>query len=324
MRPLLIASACALACADVGAARAQPYPSRPITMVVPLPAGSAFDVTARLLAARMQRSLGQPVIVENLTGASGSIGTGHVARALPDGYTLCFGGVGTHVIDGAMLELSYDVLNDFQPISLIATAQLLIVARKTMPADDLKGLIGWLKANPGKATQGTGGPGSLTNAVGISFRRETGTQFTSVPYRGAGAAINDLVAGHIDIMFDLAPNSLPHVRAGAIKTYAVMANTRLAATPAIPTVDEAGLPAFHASAWQGLWAPKGTPMSIVGRLNAAVVEALADAGLHSRLTDLGEDIFPREQQTPEALGAFQRAEIERWWPILKAANLKAQ
>src|ERR1700738_3928663 len=175
MRPLLIASACALAFANVCGARAQPYPSRPITMVVPLPAGSAFDVTARLLAARMQPSLGQPVIVENLTGASGSIGTAHVARALPDGYTLCFGGVGTHVIDGAVLDLAYDVVKDFQPISLIATAQLLIVARKTMPADDLKGLIGWLKANPGKATQGTGGPGSLTNAVGISFRRETGT-----------------------------------------------------------------------------------------------------------------------------------------------------
>src|SRR6202011_5316025 len=217
MRNLLIASVFAIAWANVGPTQAQVYPSRPITMVVPLPAGSAFDVTARLLAARMQSLLGQPVIVENLTGASGSIGTGHVARALPAGYTLCFGGVGSYVIDAPLLDLPYDVVKDFQPISLIATAQLLIVARKTMPADDLKGLIGWLKANPGKATQGTGGPGSVTKSVGISFRRETGAQFTSVPYRGAGAAINDLVAGHIDIMFDLAPNSLPHIRAGAIK-----------------------------------------------------------------------------------------------------------
>jgi tripartite-type tricarboxylate transporter receptor subunit TctC len=324
MRPLLIASACALAFADVGAARAQVYPSRPIAIIVPLPPGAAFDVTARLLAARMQRSLGQPVIVENLTGASGSIGAGHVARARPDGYTLCFGGAGTHVINGAVLDLPYDVLKDFQPVSPIASAQLLVVARKTMPAGDLKGLIAWLRENPGKATQGTGGPGSLTNLVGLSFRKETGTQFTSVPYRGSGAAINDLVAGHIDIIIDLAPNSLPHVRAGAIKAYAVMAKTRLPAAPAIPTVDEAGLPGFYMSAWMALWAPKGTPMTTVARLNAAVVEALADAGLRSRLADLGEDIFPREQQTPQALGALQRAEIERWWPILKAANLKAQ
>jgi tripartite-type tricarboxylate transporter receptor subunit TctC len=320
MRPLLIASACALTFADIGNPRAEVYPSRPIMMVVPLPAGAAFDVTARLLAERMRVALGQRVIVENLTGASGSIGTGHVARARPDGYTLCFGGAGTHVINGAVLDLPYDVLKDFQPVSPIATAQLLIVARKTMPADDLKSLIAWLRENPGKATQGTGGPGSLTNLVGLAFRKETGTQFTSVPYRGSGAAINDLVAGRIDIIIDLAPNSLPHVRAGAIKAYAVMAKTRLPAAPAIPTVDEAGLPGFYMSAWMALWAPKGTPMTAVARLNAAIVEALADAGMRSRLADLGEDIFPREQQTPEALGTLQQAEIEKWWPILKSAT----
>jgi tripartite-type tricarboxylate transporter receptor subunit TctC len=324
MRPLLVASACALAFASVGAARAENYPSRPITMVVPLPAGAAFDVTARLLAARMQVSLGQPVIVENLTGASGSIGAGHVARARPDGYTLCFSGAGTHVINGAVLDLPYDVLKDFQPISPIASAQMLIVARKTMPAVDLKGLIAWLKENPGKATQGNGGPGSLTNLAGLFFRKETGTQFTSVPYRGSGAAINDLLAGHIDVIIDLAPNSLPHVRAGAIKAYAVMAKTRLPAAPAIPTVDEAGLPGFYMSAWQALWAPKGTPMTIVARLNDAIADALADPALQARLADLGADIFPREKQTPEALAALQQAEIEKWWPIIKAANLRAQ
>ena len=199
-----------------------------------------------------------------------------------------------------------------------------IVARKSMPADDLRGLISWLKENPGKATQGTGGPGSLTNLVGISFRNETGTRFTSVPYRGSGAAINDLVAGRIDIIIDLAPNSLAHVRAGAIKAYAVMAKTRLPAAPAIPTVDEAGLPGFYMSAWQALWAPRGTPMTVVARLNAAIVEALADGGMRSRLADLGVDTFPREQQTPEALGAWQQAEIEKWWPIIKAANIRAQ
>jgi tripartite-type tricarboxylate transporter receptor subunit TctC len=323
MRTLLIAIV-AIAWAGIGGTQAQVYPSHPITMIVPLPAGSAFDVTARLVAERMRVLLGQPVIVENLTGSSGSIGTGRCARAVPDGYTLCFGGVGTHVLNGAVLTLSYDVLQDFEPVSLIATAQLLIVAKKSMAANDLKELVAWLKANPGKAVQGTGGPGSLTHLAGVSFQDETGTRFGSVPYRGAGAAINDLLAGHIDIMVDLAPNSLPHVRAGTIKAYAVMAKTRLAAAPDIPTVDEAGLPGFYMSAWQGLWVPKGTPMTVIAKLNAAILDAVADPTVRSRLADLGQDVFPRDQQTPEALGALQRAEIEKWWPIIKAANIKAE
>jgi tripartite-type tricarboxylate transporter receptor subunit TctC len=323
MRTLLIAIV-AIAWAGIGGTQAQVYPSNPITMIVPLPAGSAFDVTARLVAERMRVLLGQPVIVENLTGSSGSIGTGRCARAVPDGYTLCFGGVGTHVLNGAVLTLSYDVLQDFEPVSLIATAQLLIVAKKSMAANDLKELVAWLKANPGKAVQGTGGPGSLTHLAGVSFQDETGTRFGSVPYRGAGAAINDLLAGHIDIMVDLAPNSLPHVRAGTIKAYAVMAKTRLAAAPDIPTVDEAGLPGFYMSAWQGLWVPKGTPMTVIAKLNAAILDAVADPTVRSRLADLGQDVFPRDQQTPEALGALQRAEIEKWWPIIKAASIKAE
>jgi tripartite-type tricarboxylate transporter receptor subunit TctC len=216
------------------------------------------------------------------------------------------------------------VLKDFEPVSLIATAQLLIVAKKAMPASDLTELIAWLKANPDKASQGTGGAGSLTHLAGVSLQAETGARFRSVPYRGAAAAINDLVAGHIDIMIDLAPNSLPHVRAGTIKAYAVMAKTRLAAAPDIPTVDEAGLPGFHMSAWQALWMPKGTPMSVIAKLNAAIVDSLADPTVHSRLADLGQEGFPREQQTPEALGALQKAEIAKWWPIIKAANIKAE
>ena len=324
MRKLLIASVCVVAWTAVGSTHAQVYPSRPITMVVPLPAGSAFDVTARLLADRMRVSFGQPVIVENPTGASGSVGTGRCARAAPDGYALCFGGMGTHVLNGAVFALPYDVLKDFEPVSLIATAQLLIVAKKAMAANDLKELIAWLKANPGKASQGDGGPGSLTHLAGISFQQETGTQFRSVPYRGAAAAVNDLVAGHIDIMIDLAPNSLPQVRAGNIKAYAVMAATRLAAAPDIPTVDEAGLPGFFMSAWQGIWVPKGTPLAVIGMLNAAIVDALADPTVRARLAELGQEAFPREQQTPEALGARQRAEIEKWWPIIRAANLKAE
>ena len=324
MRKLLIASVCVVAWTAVGSTHAQVYPSRPITMVVPLPAGSAFDVTARLLADRMRVSFGQPVIVENPTGASGSVGTGRCARAAPDGYALCFGGMGTHVLNGAVFALPYDVLKDFEPVSLIATAQLLIVAKKAMTANDLKELIAWLKANPGKASQGNGGPGSLTHLAGISFQQETGTQFRSIPYRGAAAAVNDLVAGHIDIMIDLAPNSLPQVRAGNIKAYAVMAATRLAVAPDIPTVDEAGLPGFFMSAWQGIWVPKGTPLAVIGMLNAAIVDALADPTVRARLAELGQEPFPREQQTPEALGARQRAEIEKWWPIIRAANLKAE
>jgi tripartite-type tricarboxylate transporter receptor subunit TctC len=314
----------AAALTSVSTAQAQVYPSHPITMVVPLPAGSAFDVTARLLADRMQASLGQPVIVENQTGASGSIGTGRVARAAPDGYTICFGGVGTHVLNGAILNLPYDVQNDFQPVALVAASQLLIVGKKSLPANNLKELIAWLKANLGQASQGHGGLGSLTHILGVSFQQKTGTRFGSVPYRGAAAAINDLVAGNIDVMIDLVPNSLAHVRAGTIKAYAVLAKTRLAAAPDVPTVDEAGLPEFYMSAWQAIWAPKSTPTAVIARLNSAIVAASANPMVRSRLADIGQEVFPREQQTPEALGDLQRSEVKTWWPMIKAANIKAE
>ena len=323
MRALLIASVFAAASAGIGVAKAQSYPSHPITMVVPLPAGSAFDVTARIVAERMQASLGQPVIVENVTGASGSIGAGRVARAAPDGYTLCFGGVGTHVLNGAILPLPYDVLRDFAPVALVATAQLMIVAKKDMAANNLIELVAWLKANPDKAAQGTGGVGSLTYIAGVSFQQRTGSRFRSVPYRGASAAINDLVAGHIDIMIDLAPNSLAHVRAGTIKAYAVLAPTRMAAAPDLWTVDEAGLAGFHMSAWQAIWAPKGTPTAVLDKLNAAVAEGLADPAVRARLAEIGQETFAPEQQSAAALGALQKAEIDKWWPIIKAANIKA-
>jgi len=323
MRTLLIVLA-AVASAGIGVARAQDFPSHPITMIVPLPAGSAFDLTARLVAQHMRAVLGQPIVVENLTGASGSVGTARCARATPDGYTLCFGGVGTHVLNGAMLPITYDVVKDFQPVALLATAQLLIVAKKAMPADNLEQLIAWLKAHPDTASQGTGGTGSLTHLAGVSFGRETGTRFRSVPYRGAAAAITDLVAGHIDFMIDPAPNSLPHVRGGAIKVYAVMAKTRLPAAPEIPTVDEAGLPGFYMSAWQALWVPKGTPGAVVARLNAAIVDALADPAVRERLAEIGQDAFPRELQTPAALGEWQRAEIAKLWPVIKSAAIKAE
>jgi tripartite-type tricarboxylate transporter receptor subunit TctC len=322
MKPSLVAIVCAVMWG--AGAQAQDFPSRPITMIVPLPAGSAFDVTARVIAERMQVSLGQPVIVENVTGAAGSVGTGRVARAAPDGYTLAFGGLITHVINGAVLKLPYDVLADFEPVAPIATTDLVIVARKAMPADDLKGLIAWLKANPDKATQGSGGPGSLTHLAGIFFQKQTGTRFAIVPYRGAGAAITDLVAGHLDIMFDLAPNSLPHMRSGAIKSYAVMAKSRLRTAPDVPTVDEAGLPGLYMATWEAIWVPKGTPADVVARLNAAVVDALAVPAVAARLAELGHEVFPRDQQTPASLAALHKAELEKWWPVIKAANVTVE
>jgi tripartite-type tricarboxylate transporter receptor subunit TctC len=309
---------------SIGSATAQVYPSRPITMIVPLAAGGPTDTIARIVADGMRTSLGQPVIIENVTGAAGSIGVGRVARAVPDGYTISIGQWGTHVVNGAIYPLQYDLLKDFEPISLIASNPWLVVAKKAMPANDLKGLITWLKANPNKASAGTAGVGSPAHVFGVFFQHATETRFQFVPYRGNAPALQDLVAGQIDMMIDNPTNSLPQIRAGSIKVYAVTAASRLAAAPDIPTVDEAGLSGFYISHWHALWVPAGTPKNVVGKLNAAVVEALAQPAVHSRLADLGQEIFPRELQTPEALGALQKAEIEKWWPIIKAANIKGE
>jgi len=305
-------------------AMAQAYPTRLITIVVPYAAGGPTDVIGRILAERMRAVLSQTAIVENVTGANGTIGVGRVARATPDGYTISIGHWSTHVVNGAIYQLQYDLLNDFEPISLIATNSYVIVAKNSVPAHDLKGFIAWLKANPDKASEGTAGAGSPQHVGGVFFQQATGTRFQFVPYRGAAPAMQDLLAGQIDMIIDDPTNSLPHVRGGGIKAFAVTAKTRLAAAPDIPTVDEAGLPGFYFSRWHALWVPKGTPKNIVGKLNAAVVDALADPAVRARLADLGQEIFPREQQTPEALGAFQKAEIEKWWPIIKEAGIKAE
>jgi len=276
------------------------------------------------MAERMKSSLGQPVIVEDVTGAGGTIAVGRVARAAPDGYTLSLGQNGSHVVTGATYALPYDLLDDFVPVALISTYPFVLAAKKAMPANDLKGLIAWLKANPDKASVGNGGNGSIAHVAGVLFRNETGTRVQFVPYRGIAPAIQDLVAGQIEMVISDPVAAMPQVRAGTIKAYGVTAKARLASAPDIPTLDEAGLPGFDISVWHAFWLPKGTPKTIIAKLNAAVMDALADPKVRARLADLGQEIFPRDRQTPEALGAFQRAEIEKWWPIIKAANIKGE
>jgi tripartite-type tricarboxylate transporter receptor subunit TctC len=291
---------------------------------VPAAAGGPLDVLARILSERMRLSLAQPFIIENVAGAAGSIGVGRVARASPDGYTLSLGMWGTHVANAAIYSLSYDVMSDFEPISLIGSMSELIVAKMDLPANDLKGLAAWLKANPDKATQGTSGVGSAGHIAGVFFQKLTDTRYQFVPYHGLAPAMAALLSGQVDMMIDVPTSSLPHVRSGSIKAYAVMNQSRIASAADIPTVDEAGLPGFYASVWYSLWAPKRTPRNVIGKLNAAARDALADPTVRARLTDIGQEIFPPEQQTPEALGALQRAEIEKWWPIIKAANIKGE
>lgn len=305
-------------------AYAQSYPTHPITIVVPVSAGGPTDAIARSLAARMQISLGQPVIIENVTGAAGNIGVGRVARAIPDGYTIGIGLTSTHVFNGAIYKLPFDLVNDFAPIAMVATNPQIIVSKNDVPAKNLRELITWLKANPDTATMATIGPGSPAHIAGMLFQKVTGTNFRFVPYRGGAPGMQDLLAGQIDLMIPQPSIALPQIRASKIRAYAVTAKVRLASAPDIPTVDEAGAHGLHVAIWHGLWAPKGTPNEIITKLNAAVVEALADPVVQKRFANMGQEIPPREQQTPKALRAFQKAEIKKWWPIIKAANIKVE
>jgi tripartite-type tricarboxylate transporter receptor subunit TctC len=319
-----VLAAAAIALGLVGPAQAQPYPSRPITIIVPFAAGGPTDALARTLGERMRVSLGQTILIENVTGAGGSIGVGRAVQAAPDGYTISMGHLGTHVVNGAIYPLKYDLLNDFEPIALLAANPMMVVSKNDVPAKNLRELIDWLKANSGKVAAGTAGVGSASHFSGVYFQNLIKTPLNFVPYRGTGPALQDLVAGQIDMIVDQASNSMTQVQAGKIRAYAVTANKRLAVAPDIPTVDEAGLSGFYISIWNALWVPKGTPKEAIAKLNAAVVDALADPAVRRRLADVGLDIPPREQQTPEALAAHQKAEIDKWWPIIKAANIKAE
>ena len=304
-------------------ARAAPaYPSHAITMVVPFAAGGPTDTLARILAERMRIALGQPVIVENVVGAAGTIGVGRVVRAAADGYTLSIGPWNTHVVNGSIYDLPYDTLRDLEPIALLATNDCVIVSKKEVPAANLKDLVAWIKANQDRVSAGTGGVGAGTHIAGIMFQQATDTHFQFVPYRGAGPALQAVVASQIDLIFDQASNSLPQIRAGMVRGYAVTGPRRLPSAPDLPTVDEAGLPGLYISVWHGLWAPKGTPAETITRINSAVRETLADPAVQHRLTEIGQDIAPVERQTPEGLGHFHKSEIEKWWPIIKAANIK--
>jgi tripartite-type tricarboxylate transporter receptor subunit TctC len=305
-------------------ASAQAYPNKPITIVVPFAAGGPSDALARILGDRMKATLGQSFVIENVTGAGGSIGVGRAVRAAADGYTISFGHLGTHVANQAIYPLQYDMLTDLDPLVLLPSNPMVVVSRNSLPAKNLQELLAWLKAYPDKASAGTAGAGSGSHIAGVYMQNLTGLRLQFVPYRGTAPALTDLVAGQIDIIVDQASNSMQQIRFGSIRPYAITDRKRLSAAPDIPTVDEAGLPGFYMTLWNGLWVPKGTPKEAVNRLNAAVVEALADPAVKSRLVDLGLEIPERDQLTPEALAAWHKAEAAKWWPIIKAANIKPE
>ena len=316
-------AACALLIAFAGTApAADKFPAHPITVVVPFSAGGPSDAMVRILGERMKLTLGEAILVENTTGAGGSIGVGRVVHSAPDGYTIGFGHLGTHVANGAIYKLNYDLVADLEPIVLLPSNPMIVVSKNAVPAKTLPELISWLKARPQPAAAGTAGAGSGTHVAGLGFEAATGVKLQYVPYRGAGPALTDLVAGQIDLIVDQLSNSINQVRAGTIRGYAVTDTKRAESAPDIPTVDEAGLPGFHMTLWSGLWAPKGTPKDIIAKINAATLDALNDPPTRKQLENLGLQMPPADKSTPEALGDWQKAEIAKWWPIIKAANVK--
>jgi tripartite-type tricarboxylate transporter receptor subunit TctC len=322
MRRAVLAALMAMLTSVGGTALADNFPSHPITIVVPFSAGGPSDAMARILAERMKTTLGEAVLIENVTGAGGSIGVGRVVRSQPDGYTIGFGHLGTNVANGAIYKLGYDLVTDLEPVVLLPSNPMIIVSKNAVPAKSLQELIAWLKARPTPATAGTAGAGSGSHIAGLYFENITGIKLQYVPYRGTAPAMNDLVAGQIDLIVDQTSNSIGQVRAGNIRAYAITADKRLDSAPDVPTTDEAGLPGFHMTLWSGLWVPKDTPKDIVLKLNAAVVDALNDPVARKQLESLGLQMPPKDQLSPEALGAWQKTEIAKWWPMIKAANIK--
>src|SRR6266851_7652392 len=320
MRKFVVAMALT-AFSGIACVQAQTYTTHQITLVVPFPPGGSTDVAARIMAERMRAPLGQPVIIENIGGAGGSIAVGRVARAAPDGYTIDIGQWDTHV-GSIIYKLDYDLEKDFEPIGLISNNPQLMVAKKDLPADNLKGLVTWMKANPGKINFVN--QNAAANVSGVLFENLTGQKVQFIPYRGAGPAMTDLMSGTVDLLVVQGAVALPQIRGGKIKALANLSAQRSASMPDIPTADETGVPGLYMSGWFGFWAPKGTPKDVIAKLNAATVEALADPAIQKRFTELGLDVAPREQQTPEGLAAFQKAEIDKWWPIIKAAGIGAQ
>jgi tripartite-type tricarboxylate transporter receptor subunit TctC len=303
-------------------ARAENFPSHPITIVVPFAAGGPSDVMARILAERMKTTLGETILVENVTGAGGSIGVGRALRSPPDGYTISFGHLGTHVANGAIYKLGYDLVADLEPVVLLPSNPMVVVSKNAVPAKSLKELIEWLKARPTPATAGTAGAGSGSHIAGLYFENVTGIKLQYVPYRGTGPAMNDLVAGQIDVIVDQLSNSISQVRAGTIRAYAVTDTKRVESAPDIPTTEEAGLPGFRMTLWSGMWVPKDTPKEIVAKLNASAVDALNDPTVRKQLENLGLQMPPKDQLSPQSLGTWQKAEIAKWWPMIKASNVK--
>ena len=313
-----------LALISGGNALADNFPSHPITFVVPFSAGGPTDAMARILSERMKARLGQTILIENVTGAAGSLGVGRVVRAAPDGYTVSIGHLGTHVANGAIYQLGYDLVSDLEPVVLLPRNPMIIVSTNAIPAKSLGELIAWLKAKPTPATTGTAGAGSGSHIAGLYFENVTGIKLQYVPYRGTAPALTDLVAGQIDLMIDQTSNSIAQVRAGTIRAYAVTDDKRVESAADIPTTDEAGLSGFHMTLWSGLWVPKGTPKDIIAKLNAAAVEAMNDPAVRKKFEGLGLQMPAPDQLSPEALGTWQKAEIAKWWPMIKAANVKVE
>jgi tripartite-type tricarboxylate transporter receptor subunit TctC len=320
MRRTVLAALVAMLALGVSA-HADNFPSRPITIMVPFAAGGPSDAMARILGERMKTVLGQPLVIENVTGAGGSIGVGRVVRSPADGYTIGFGHLGTHVANGAVYKLGYDLVADLEPIVMLPSNPMIVVSKNDVPAKTLNELLAWLKSRPAPVTAGTAGLGSGSHIAGLYFENATGIKLQFVPYRGTAPAMNDLVAGQIDVIIDQTSNSINQVRAGTIRAYAVADDKRVASAPDIPTTDEAGLPGFHMTLWSGLWAPKGTPKEIVAKLNAAAVDALNDPLVQKQFENLGLQMPPPNQLTPQALGDWQKAETAKWWPMIKAAHI---